>query len=183
MGIKINALSLEELEAAHGGMLKSRQSASQTGYGYSVKSRKQMLENDYVYLRYQSLLAAAAIERTQSQASQSYDVVSLYEHIKETGKHFDGSPASALEIKIANSGVVPYISKGVHALQWGASIATAYAGYQSYYGKPIYGVDTDLFGQSKTIGSFRVLNGKVDGKIPVKVCSSDRFSHFNYSPK
>ena len=141
-------LSYDELKKKYKGLISSQNSYQGTGYGYVVRSPKQLLEDQFIMKRYRELKREADAKQAAHMAELSkYHYLNLYKHILETGRRPDGTPATDLEKKIAPY-VVP-IGNLVEAGKGFAVAASGYAAYQSYYGKPILGVDTNWLGKPK----------------------------------
>ena len=115
-------LSYDELKKKYKGLISSQNSYQGTGYGYVVRSPKQLLEDQFVMKRYRELKREADAKQAAHMAElNKYYYLNLYKHILETGRRPDGTPATDLEKKIA-----PYVWL-IEPVQIGASI---YAGHQ-----------------------------------------------------
>ena len=118
----VNKLSYDELKKKYKGLISSQNSYQGTGYGYVVRSPKQLLEDQFVMKRYRELKREADAKQAAHMAElNKYYYLNLYKHILETGRRPDGTPATDLEKKIA-----PYVWL-IEPVQIGASI---YAGHQ-----------------------------------------------------
>ena len=161
-------LSYDELKKKYKGLISSQNSYQGTGYGYVVRSPKQLLEDQFVMKRYRELKREADAKQAAHMAElNKYYYLNLYKHILETGRRPDGTPATDLEKKIAPY-VVP-IGNLVEAGKGFAVAASAYGAYQTYYGKPILGVNTNWLGKPKV--------PKVEGVRTFK--PGELESHFN----
>ena len=166
-------LSYDELKKKYKGLISSQNSYQGTGYGYVVRSPKQLLEDQFVMKRYRELKREADAKQAAHMAElYKYHYLNLYKHILETGRRPDGTPATDLEKKIAPY-VVP-IGNLVEAGKGFAVAASAYGAYQSYYGKPILGVDTNWLGKPKvpkttapSVAETPATNNSIDGSSNV----------------
>ena len=169
----VNKLSYDELKKKYKGLISSQNSYQGTGYGYVVRSPKQLLEDQFVMKRYRELKREADAKQAAHMAElNKYHYLNLYKHIQETGRRPDGTPATDLEKKIAPY-VVP-IGNLVEAGKGFAVAASAYGAYQSYYGKPILGVDTNWLGKPKvpkttapSVAETPATNNSIDGSSNV----------------
>ncbi len=169
----VNKLSYDELKKKYKGLISSQNSYQGTGYGYVVRSPKQLLEDQFVMKRYRELKREADAKQAAHMAElNKYHYLNLYKHIQETGRRPDGTPATDLEKKIAPY-VVP-IGNLVEAGKGFAVAASAYGAYQTYYGKPILGVDTNWLGKPKvpkttapSVAETPATNNSIDGSSNV----------------
>ncbi|MGT2911558.1 DNRLRE domain-containing protein [Streptococcus cameli] len=143
---EVNKLDYEELTKKYKGLISAQHSYQGTGYGYIVRSPKQLLEDQFVMKRYRELKAKEDAKQAAHIAElNKYHYLNIYDSIRKTGRRPDGTPATNLEKKIA-----PFVVSAGNLFEAGKSFAVAYSayvGYQNYYGKPIYGVDTNWLGQ------------------------------------
>ena len=110
-------LSYDELKKKYKGLISSQNSYQGTGYGYVVRSPKQLLEDQFVMKRYRELKREADAKQAAHMAElYKYHYLNLYKHILETGRRPDGTPATDLEKKIAPYvPLIPIIQAGVGA--------------------------------------------------------------------
>ncbi|WP_316606158.1 HNH/ENDO VII family nuclease [Streptococcus pluranimalium] len=119
---EVNKLDYEELTKKYKGLISAQHSYQGTGYGYIVRSPKQLLEDQFVMKRYRELKAKEDAKQAAHIAElNKYHYLNIYDSIRKTGRRPDGTPATDLEKKIA-----PFVPL-IPIVQNGASI---YAGVQ-----------------------------------------------------
>ncbi|MFZ7334322.1 HNH/ENDO VII family nuclease [Streptococcus pluranimalium] len=119
---EVNKLDYEELTKKYKGLISAQHSYQGTGYGYIVRSPKQLLEDQFVMKRYRELKAKEDAKQAAHIAElNKYHYLNIYDSIRKTGRRSDGTPATDLEKKIA-----PFVPL-IPIVQNGASI---YAGVQ-----------------------------------------------------
>ncbi len=138
---KIDTMSMADLKAKYSSVIGNYNTYIGTGYFNPLANG----ENRAVIERYKILKAEEEAKIAAKAAEMNkYHYLNLYKTIAETGLRPDGTPATDLEKKIA-----PYVVPIGSLFEAGKSFAVAYSayvGYQNYYGKPIYGVDTNWKG-------------------------------------
>ncbi|WP_228025418.1 hypothetical protein [Streptococcus ruminantium] len=145
---KIDTMSMADLKAKYSSVIGNYNTYIGTGYFNPLANG----ENRAVIERYKILKAEEEAKIAAKAAEMNkYHYLNLYKTIAETGLRPDGTPATDLEKKIA-----PYVVPIGSLFEAGKSFAVAYSayvGYQNYYGKPIYGVDTNWSGQPSKPGT------------------------------
>lgn len=142
--VAINQMTMSQLQKTYGGVISSYNTFIGTGYFQPQATPI----NKAVLARYKDLKAEeeAKVAAKFAEADKYY-YLNIYKTIQETGLRPDGTTATDLEKKIA-----PYVVRYGNVFEVGKNIAaiySAYVGYQSYYGKPILGVDTSWLGKPK----------------------------------
>ncbi|MDQ8767810.1 hypothetical protein RFG22_08935 [Streptococcus ruminantium] len=145
---KIDTMSMADLKAKYSSVIGNYNTYIGTGYFNLLANG----ENRAVIERYKILKAEEEAKIAAKAAEMNkYHYLNLYKTIAETGLRPNGTPATDSEKKIA-----PYVVPIGSLFEAGKSFAVAYSayvGYQNYYGKPIYGVDTNWSGQPSKPGT------------------------------
>ena len=119
---EVNKMDYEELTKKYKDLISAQHSYQGTGYGYIVRSPKQLLEDQFVMKRYRELKAKEDAKQAAHIAELNKNhYLNIYDSIRKTGRRPDGTPATDLEKKIA-----PFVLL-IPIVQTGASI---YAGVQ-----------------------------------------------------
>ncbi|MGT2969496.1 RHS repeat-associated core domain-containing protein, partial [Streptococcus azizii] len=149
---KIDNMSMSDLKAKYGSVIGNYNTYTGTGYFNPLGSG----ENRAVIARYKQLKAEEEARIAASIAEmRKYHYTNIYKTIAETGLRPDGTPASQIEKDIAP--YIPYLDAGLSSLQAITMTASAYVGYQNYYGKPVLGVDTTWSGKPRVPVTPRVV--------------------------
>lgn len=137
-------MSLAELETKYGGVISSYRTYIGTGYFNPLGNGESRVAIErYLKLKAEeeALVAAKVAEWNQ------YHAWTIYDTIRATGLKPNGSKPTNTELDIANSDWYPWLKNVTQTTQLASSISSAYIGYQKYYGKSIYGVNTNWLGQ------------------------------------
>ncbi|MEI4698557.1 RHS repeat-associated core domain-containing protein, partial [Streptococcus suis] len=143
---KIDKMSMSDLKSQYSSVIGNYNTYIGTGYFNPLG----IGENRAVIERYK-ILKAEEEAKAAAQAAElaKYQAWNIYDTIRATGLKPDGSKPSKAELDIANSGWYPWLKGMTQGAQLASSISSAYVGYQSYYGKPILGVDTNYIQTAK----------------------------------
>ncbi|WP_195156744.1 RHS repeat-associated core domain-containing protein, partial [Streptococcus suis] len=143
---KIDKMSMSDLKSQYSSVIGNYNTYVGTGYFNPLG----IGENRAVIERYK-VLKAEEEAKAAAQAAElaKYQAWNIYDTIRATGLKPDGSKPSKAELDIANSGWYPWLKGMTQGAQLVSSISSAYVGYQSYYGKPILGVDTNYIQTAK----------------------------------
>ncbi|MGU8075025.1 hypothetical protein ACS60R_11245 [Streptococcus suis] len=143
---KIDKMSMSDLKSQYSSVIGNYNTYVGTGYFNPLG----IGENRAVIERYK-ILKAEEEAKAAAQAAElaKYQAWNIYDTIRATGLKPDGSKPSKAELDIANSGWYPWLKGMTQGAQLVSSISSAYVGYQSYYGKPILGVDTNYIQTAK----------------------------------
>ncbi|HEM3704685.1 TPA: hypothetical protein U1C94_000986 [Streptococcus suis] len=111
--------------------------------GYALADKEEKARIDYLYYRFEQLMAKEPIDRRDPQFMEK-----LNAHINEKGLNpFTGQTATESEKWLAKNYVL--IKSSINTVQFVSTLSSTYIGYQSYYSKPIYGLHTDFLGKPK----------------------------------
>ena len=149
---EVNKLDYEELTKKYKGLISAQHSYQGTGYGYIVRSPKQLLEDQFVMKRYRELKAKEDAKIAQQVADFYGATDNYFAKMKATGIDPNtGKIATPAQMWAANN--FGWIKSVTNIAQIGTNIAFANQAYKQYYGQT-----KANFNQQKPTDSTKAIN-------------------------